>query len=102
MIQKMENVLELEVTDGTGSVDFTGATNILLGISQKQCGVYIELPVTVQDGKLVCTLPYKDAMRLATGSCCIQIMWTTSSGAKRATSVEQIPVERLIREEGYD
>lgn len=70
MIQKMENVLELEVTDGTEPVDFTGATNILLAISQKQCGVYIELPVDVQDGKLVCTLPYKSAMRLvlATGA----------------------------------
>ena len=64
MIQKMENVLELEVTDGTEPVDFTGATNILLAISQKQRGVYIELPVDVQDGKLVCTLPYKSAMRL--------------------------------------
>lgn len=72
MIQKMENVLELEVTDGTEPVDFTGATNILLAISQKKCGVYIELSVDVQDGKLVCTLPYKSAMRLvsATGAAC--------------------------------
>ena len=70
MIQKVENVLELEVTDGTEPLDFTGATNILLAISQKQRGVYIELPVDVQDGKLVCTLPYKIAMRIvsATGA----------------------------------
>lgn len=102
MIQKMENVLELEVTDGTEAVDFTGATNILLAISQKQCGVYIELSATVRDGKLVCTLPYKSAMRLAAANCLIQVMWTTASGGKRATAVEQIPVDRLIREEGYD
>lgn len=102
MIQKMENVLELEVTDGTEPVDFTGATNILLAISQKQCGVYIELPVNVYDGKLVCTLPYKSAMRLASAPCLIQVMWTTVSGGKRATAVEQIPVEQLIREGGYD
>ena len=68
MIQKMENVLELEVTDGTEPVDFTGATSILLAISQKQRGVYIELPVDVQDGKLVCTLPYKSAMRLVSAT----------------------------------
>ena len=70
MIQKIENVLELEVTDGTEPVDFTVATNILLAISQKQCVVYIKFPVDVQDGKLVCTLPYKSAMRLvsATGA----------------------------------
>lgn len=102
MIQKMENVLALEVTDGTEPVDFTGATNILLAISQKQCGVYIELPVNVHDGKLVCTLPYKSAMRLASAPCLIQVMWTTVSGGKRATAVEQIPVEQLIREGGYD
>lgn len=102
MIQKMENVLELEVTDGTEPVDFTGTTNILLAISQKQCGVYIELPVNVHDGKLVCTLPYKSAMRLASAPCLIQVMWTTVSGGKRATAVEQIPVEQLIREGGYD
>lgn len=102
MIQKMENVLELEVTDGIEPVDFTGATNILLAISQKQCGVYIELPVNVQDGKPVCTLPYKSAMRLVSVPCLIQVMWTTATGGKRATAVEQIPVERLIREEGYD
>lgn len=102
MIQKMENILELEVTDGAEPVDFAGATNILLAISQKQYGVYMELPAIFQGGKLVCTLPYKDAMRLAAASCLIQLMWTTADGAKRATAVEQIPVDRLIREEGYD
>ncbi len=102
MIQKMENVLELEVTDGAEPVDFSGATNILLAISQKQCGVYMELPAAFQGGKLVCTLLYKDAMRLVAASCLIQLMWTTADGAKRATAVAQIPVDRLIREEGYD
>ena len=101
MIQRMENVLELEVTDGAGAVDFTGATNILLAISQ-QYGFYIELPVTLQDEKLICTLPYKEAMRLGASPCTMQLMWTTASGAKRATKAEQIPVDRLIREEGYD
>lgn len=102
MIQKMENVLELEVTDGGGPVDFTDAANVLLVLSQKQCGVYVELPAVWKDGKLICTLSYKDAMRLGASTCEIQLMWTTADGSKRATAVEQIPVDRLIREEGYD
>lgn len=102
MIQRIENVLELEVTDGTATVDFAGATNILLAIWQKQYGIYIELPAVVRDGKLICTLSYKDAMQLRASDCMIQLMWTTASGAKRATTAEQIPVEQLIREEGYD
>lgn len=106
MIQKIQNKLVLTVKNRlpTGKfeeIDMTGATDIILSIKQK-FGQYIELTADLVNGKIMATLPYEEAMKLTPSPTEIQRMWTDKDGNPRATKAKPIPVDKLIREAGYD
>lgn len=106
MIQKIQNRLVLTVksrlpTGKLEDLDMTGATNIILSIKQK-FGQYIELTVAIVGDKILATLPYEEAMKLTPSPTEIQLMWIDKDGNPRATKAKPIPVDKLIREAGYD
>lgn len=106
MIQKIQNKLVLTVknrlpTGKLEEIDMTGATDIILSIKQK-FGQYVELTADLVEGKIMATLPYKEAMKLTPSPTEIQLMWTDKDGNPRATKAKPIPVDKLIREAGYD
>lgn len=106
MIQKIQNRLVLTVRSRlpTGKLedfDMTGATNIILSIKQK-FGQYIELEAAFIDNKIIATLPYDEAMKLTLSPTEVQLMWVDKDGNPRATKAKPIPVDKLLREAGYD
>lgn len=106
MIQKIQNKLIIYVkerlpTGLTKELDLTGATKILLVIKQR-FGQYVELPAEFIEKNLVATLPYEEAMKLTDSPAEIQLLWVDSEGNPRATKAKQIPVDKLLREAGYD
>lgn len=106
MIQKIENKLTIHVrerlpTGKTQDIDFTGATNILLVIKQK-FGQYVELPAVVLDDTVIAILPYSEAMKFSDSPAEMQLLWTDVYGNKRATKIKPVPVDKLLREAGYD
>lgn len=106
MIQKIQNRLILTVknrlpTGKLEELDMTGATDIILSIKQK-FGQYVELTAALVDDKILVTLPYEEAMKLTPSPTEIQLMWTDKDGNPRATKAKSIPVDKLIREAGYD
>ena len=115
MIQKIQNRLVLTVRSRlpTGKLedfDMTGATNIILSIKQK-FGQYIELEAAFVErrqqqilgyNKIIATLPYDEAMKLTLSPTEVQLMWVDKDGNPRATKAKPIPVDKLLREAGYD
>lgn len=106
MIQKIQNRLVLTVknrlpTGKLEDLDMTGATNIILSIKQK-FGQYIELKAAFAEGRIIATLPYDEAMKLTLSPTEVQLMWVDKGGNPRATKAKPIPVDKLLREAGYD
>ena len=67
MLQRIESKLVLSVRKGRNGelIDFSNARNLLFCVKQEY-GVYMEFPAQYTDGKLLVTIPYKDAMKLTT------------------------------------
>lgn len=105
MIQRIENHLVIEVEErspqGTTPIYLAGCKNILLAVKQPH-GIYLEQHCQVIGGKVVCQIPYEDSMKLSTATAEVQLMWTTPDGVKKASFPERIPVQKLLREAGYD
>lgn len=105
MIQRIENYLVIEVEErspqGATPIDLTECKNILLAVKQPH-GTYLEFPCSLVEGKVVCRIPYEDSMKLSSAIAEVQLMWTTPEGTRKASFPERVPVQKLLREAGYD
>ena len=103
MLQRIESKLVLSVRQGRNGelVDFSNARNFLFCVKQ-QYGVYLELPAQYVNGKLLVTIPYKDAMKLTTSPTKGQLCWTDEYGNRKASLVTSLCVGELLREAGYE
>lgn len=103
MLQRIESKLVLSVRKGRNGelIDFSNARHLLFCVKQEY-GVYMEFPAQYTDGKLLVTIPYKDAMKLTTSPTKGQLCWTDEYGNKKASLATPLCVEELLRETGYE
>ncbi len=98
MRQKIDNYLSVTV-DG---VDLTTVSGLVFWV--KQATFFREYTPEVADsGTMLVHIPKEDAMHLFSGGRVeMQLAFTGSDGRPLASDVVQMPVERLLKEGGYD
>lgn len=101
MIQRIRNYITLNVTQ----LDLGEVSDVQVTIEQQSSGCEFtyadENVLVVGPHLLTVTVPKDDAMKLDKKNVKGQIMYTDSDGVPRATKVFILPVEELLKEDGY-
>lgn len=100
--QRIENNLAVRVK----GADLTGATNLEFYVKQG-VDLFIQLTpkivrVSEGDTDLLVVVPYEEAMKLRQSECELQLAWTDANGQPCHTPARMMPVEKFLKEAGYD
>ncbi|MBR5342605.1 MAG: hypothetical protein IK149_01765 [Oscillospiraceae bacterium] len=97
----MKNYLVINVN----GVDMTGMTDIQFTIKQPTKGLEFtysgDAIDTSEQGKVIVTIPKSDAAQLAAAEARGQLMFTWPTGIPDATKTFTVPIEELLKGEGY-
>lgn len=97
MRNKIQNQLLITCLD----VDLTTVANIEFYV--RQAGWFRKYqPNVIDSDQMVVIIPFEDARNLVPGKVKLQFAFTDAEGNPRATEVEEIPVDELLKEAGYD
>jgi hypothetical protein len=97
MREKIQNRLKISV-DG---VDLTKLRDIEFYV--KQTGFFgCYTPEVISPTEMLVIVPYSDAMKLRKGNVELQFAFVNEYGDPDASGVVTVPVERFLKESGYD
>ena len=97
----MTNRLEGKFCATIKNVDLSGASGFEFYV--KQANHFFQyVPEIIQPNIVYIEIPYEDAMQLHAGiPCKLQCAWTDKDGNKCKTKVILVPVEELLKKDGY-
>lgn len=97
MREKIQNQLYVSCND----VDLTAIRNIEFYV--KQTGFFgCYTPAVMSESEMVVTIPFEDAKRLRKGKANLQFAFVDENGVPDASEVNEVEVDVLLKEVGYD
>ena len=97
MREKIQNQLYVSCND----VDLTAIKNIEFYV--KQTGFFgCYTPEVMSESEMVVTIPFEDAKRLRKGKANLQFAFVNENGVPDASEVNEVEVDVLLKEAGYD
>ena len=97
MKQRIENQVVITCND----VDLTTLSNLEVYIKQSHL-FYQYAPDVKSSSEMLVTIPYEDAMHLKSHDVELQFAFTYPDGTHDASNVVIVPVDKLLKEAGYD
>lgn len=97
MKQRIENQVVITCDD----VDLTTLANLEVYIKQGHL-FFQYVPEVKSSSEMLVTIPYEDAMQLKSHVIELQFAFTYPNGASDASNVVIVPVDKLLKEAGYD
>ncbi len=100
MTENRKNTLRI-VPKNPDSIDFTKISKIEVYLRQ---GTFFRqyTPTVVDAGTMLVEIPFDDALQLKPGRASMQFAYTDEAGHPQNTRERVVPVENLIKQEGYD
>lgn len=97
MREKIKNVLTVNVE----GLDLTQISDVEFYV--RQYGFFGKYaPEIVSAGKMLVTIPFKDAAKLRAGTAKLQFAYRDGAGVPQATNLIEMDVGELLKEDGYD
>lgn len=97
VINKIKNTVRISCS----GVDLTTISNIEFYIRQSYFFRYYT-PTVVSASEMLVVVPFEDCCELRGGNAELQFAYTDADGNPKASKTVTVPVETLLKEDGYD